>query len=261
MTVSVRDLMRRACGAFRSGDIADTGTLKDAMAWLNFQNSAACRQVVADAFHRLDSDGLSGLPGCPARPSDVNDYCRGIPTNGMARFHWVDVLQKDAAAKLPHDISIRNLAQFRRSLMNMAEARIRSKRGAILWLAELDEAHFKNTKPLDLLAGLGRYGQALKTDEVTVIYTIEVQRVHKPTMIDAGFTFYWLSWPDDATHGMTLGLSNGQPTYKEWVVPKDDVKVVDAWSLMAGTGSLTDGQLPVAYWDAGRERVAKRRNI
>jgi hypothetical protein len=80
-------------------------------------------------------------------------------------------------------------------------------------------------------------------------------------MIDAGFAFFWLAWQDDDSYGMTLGLNNGQPTYKEWVAPKDSVKVVDAWFLISGEGSLVDEQLPIAYWDSCRQRVLARRSF
>lgn len=259
IAITGRDLMRRAYGAFRSGNIVEREPLKDAMAWLSFQNSTKSRQIVAEFFHRLDPSALSGLPSRPARPSDNNEYCQGTCSAGKSRLHWVDILSKEAAAALPRYISPRNQVLFRGGLMRWAVERIRQKKGAILWLAELDEKNFQSIRPLDLLGDLGRYGQELKPEDRAVVFTIEVENVYKPTMIDAGFAFFWLAWPDDDSYGMTLGLNDGQPTYREWVVPKDSVKVVDAWPLMPGAGSLADDQLLLAYWDACRQRVLDRR--
>lgn len=261
MQVTMRHLMRRAYGAFRTGDISDRENLKDALAWLNFQNSEPNRHMIADSFHRLDPQALSGLPSKPVRQSDSNEYCRGMCTDVTSRFHWVDILSKDVAASLPHKITSRTQALFRRALTRWAEERIRSKKGPILWLAELDEGRFQYFQPLELLGDLGRYCQILKPEERAVIFTVEIKRSHKPTMIDAGFAFFWLAWSGADPHGMTLSLKDGQPTYKEWVVHKDEVKIVDAWPLISGYGSLVDDQLPQAYWDACRQRVRDRRNF
>ena len=81
MTITARHLMRRAYGAFRSGDIAERDKLKDAMIWLNLQNSASTRQLAAKFFHRLDSDTLAGLPNKPARLSS-GEHCQGICATG-----------------------------------------------------------------------------------------------------------------------------------------------------------------------------------
>lgn len=260
MTITPRHLMRRAYGAFRSGDVAEKQNLKDALAWLNFQNSVSSRQLVADVFHRLDSHTLSGLPSKPARVNSSDEYCQGVCSTKVSRFHWVDIVSKQTATSLPQNPSPKSQALFRSRLKSWAEERIISKRGATLWLSELEAAHFQNTQPLGLLSDLGRYSQELKSDDRVVIYTVEVESVFKPTMLDAGFVFFWLAWRDDDSYGMTLGLNDGQPTYKEWVVPKDTVKVVDAWFLIPGEGSLVDEQLPSAYWDACRQRVLDRRN-
>lgn len=260
MTITPRHLMRRAYGAFKSGDIAERTNLKDAMAWLNFQDSVSSRQLVADVFHRLDSQTLFGLPSNPARANGSDEYCQGVCSTKVSRFHWVDIVSKQTETSLPQKTSPKYQAIFQSRLKSLAEERIRSKRGATLWLSELEAAHFQNTQPLGLLTDLGRYGQELKPDDRVVIYTVEVESVYKPTMIDAGFVFFWLAWPNDDSCGMTLGLNDGQPIYKEWVVPKDTVKVVDAWFLIPGEGSLADDKLPPAYWDASRQRVLERRN-
>lgn len=259
MIITARHLMRRVYGAFRSGDIAERGKLKDAMIWLNLQNSVSTRQLAAKFFHRLDSDTLAGLPSKLARPSS-SEHCQGICTTGKSRVYWVDIVSKQAAATLPQKASPRNQQVFHSNLINWATERIRSKRGAILWLTELDDTQFQNTQPLALLGDLGRYSQELNSDDRVVIYTVEVESIYKPTMVDAGFAFYWLAWQDADSYGMTLGLNDGQPTYKEWVVPKDTVKVVDAWFLIPDEGSLVDEQLPPAYWEACRRRVLDRRN-
>ncbi len=259
MTITARHLMRRAYGAFRSGDIAERDKLKDAMIWLNLQNSASTRQLAAKFFHRLDSDTLAGLPNKPARLSG-GEHCQGICATGKSRVYWVDIVSKQAAATLPRKASPRNQKIFQSSLINWATERIRSKRGAILWLAELDDAQFQETQALVLLGDLGRYSQELNSDDRVVIYTVEVENMYKPTMVDAGFAFFWLAWQDSDSYGMTLGLNDGQPTYKEWVVSKDTVKVVDAWFLIPDEGSLVDEQLPPAYWAACRQRVLDRRN-
>ena len=261
MVVTVRQLMRRAHSAFRSGNIADIETLKDAMVWLNFQNSVSDRHSIADSFHRLGQDELSKLPSTPARSDSSDDYCRGICSSGVSRFHLVDILSREASADLPNMISRSNQAPFKQSLMRLAENRIKNMRRAVLWLAELDEKRFENFQPLDLLSGLGQYGRVLKPKDRVIIYTIEVEQVYKPTMIDAGYAFFWLAWQDAEPHGMTLGLNDGRPTYKEWVVPKNGVKVVDAWYLMPGEGSLTEENLQATYWDACRQRVLDRRNF
>lgn len=259
MTISARHLMRRAYGAFRSGDIAERDNLKDAMIWLNFQNSVSTRQLTAKFFHRLDSDALAGLPNKLARPSS-SEHCQGICTTGKSRVYWVDIVSKQTAATLPRKASPKNQKLFQSSLISWATERIRSKRGPILWLAELDDKQFQDIPPFALLGGLGRYSQELNSDDRVVIYTVEVESIYKPTMVDAGFAFYWLAWQDADSYGMTLGLNDGQPTYKEWVVHKDTVKVVDACFLIPDEGSLVDEQLPPAYWEACRLRVLNRRN-
>lgn len=260
MTITPRHLMRRAYGAFRSGNIAERGKLKDAMAWLNFQNAVSRRRLVADVFHRLDSQTLSGLPSNPARTNSSDEYCQGICSTKVSRFHWVDIVTKQNATSLPQKTSPKNQAIFRSGLIRWAEERISKKRGATVWLSELEATNFQNIQPLGLLIELGRYCQILNSDDRVVIYTVEVESVYKPTMIDAGFAFYWLAWQDDDSYGMTLGLNDGLPTYKEWVVPKDIVKVVDAWFLIPDEGSLVEEQLPPSYWDACRQRVLDRRN-
>jgi hypothetical protein len=259
MTIKARHLMRRAYGAFRSGEIAERASLKDAMSWLNFQNSVSSRRLAADFFHRLDSDALAGLPSKPARSSS-SEHCQGICTAGKSRFHWV-IVTKDFATDLPRKASPKYQALYRSRLIKWANENISKKKRAILWLSELDEKHFQDTQPLALLGELGSYNQTLNREDHVVIYTVEVESVYKPTMIDAGFAFYWLAWQDADSYGMTLGLIDGQPTHKEWVVPKGTVEVVDAWFLMPGEGSLVDEKLPPAYWDACRQRVLDRHNL
>ena len=261
MTITAHNLMRRAYRAFRSGNVAEREKLKDAMAWINFQNSVAYRQAIAILFHRLDQHDLTGLPSKPARPKGEDEYCQGICTMGVSQFHWVDIVSKQTTTDLPRNTSPQNQALFRNRLIRWAENRINTKRGQILWLSKLDEAHFQHTQPLGLLGALGRYEQSLNPGDRVAIYTIEVESVYKPTMMDAGFAFYYLAWPDADSHGMTLSLSDGQPTHKEWVVPKDGVKVVNACFLMPGLGSLVEDQLPAAYWEACQQRVLDRRNF
>lgn len=259
MAITARHLMRRAYGAFRSGDVDERDKLKDAMIWLNFQNSVSTRQLAAKFFHRLDADTLSGLPNLPARLSS-GEHCQGICTIGKSRVYWVDIVSKQNTATLPRKASPKNQKVFQSNLISWATERIRSKRGAVLWLAELDDTQFQDTQPLALLGDLGRYSQALNSEDRVVIYTVEVESIYKPTMVDAGFAFFWLAWQDSDSYGMTLGLNDGQPTYKEWVVPKDTVRVVDAWFLTPDEGLLVDEQLPPAYWDACQRRVLDRRN-
>jgi len=251
--------MRRAYGAFRSGDVAQKDALKDAMIWLNFQNSVSTRQLAAKFFHRLDTDTLAGLPNKLARPCS-REHCQGMCTTGKSRVYWVDIVSKQNVATLPRNTSPRNQKLFQSNLISWATERIRSKRGPLLWLVELDDTQFQDTQPLALLADLGLYCKELNSDDRVVIYTVEVESLYKPTMVDAGFAFYWLAWQDADSYGMTLGLNDGLPTYKEWVVPKDTVKVVDAWFLIPDEGSLVDEKLPTAYWAACRQRVLDRRN-
>lgn len=259
MTTTARHLIRRAYSALKSGDLTNRDSLKDAMVWLNFQNSAPNRPIIADCFYRLDPNSFTELPSNPVRPKEKTDYCQGKCSTKVAQFHWVDIVTKHTSATLPRDASPRNQAIFRSGLIRAAEDRINSKKAPILWLSELDKDHLQDIQPNELLGDLGRYSAVLKQDDRIAIYTVEVSNVYKPTMIDAGFTFFWLAWRDDDSCGMTLGLNDGQPTYKEWVVSKDTVKIVDAWFLTPAEGLFGDDQIPLAYWDSCRQRVVDQR--
>lgn len=257
MTATVRNVMRRTYGAFRSDELTDNRRLKDAMAWLNFRDSVDARTTAAEVFHQFDEHALSGLPNKPARATNDDAYCCGPCSDGVTRYYWVDIVTKDVATKLPLKATNTNQRIFRQSLMRQAEERIRTKRGKVLWLAELKD--YQQACPLDLLGDLGRYNLNLGSNDRAIIYTVEIDKTHKPTIVDAGFAFFWLAWKDDTQYGMTLSLRTGLPGYKEWVASKDDIRIVDACFLEPGEGSWSDERIPQAYWDASRKRVLEQR--
>jgi hypothetical protein len=152
---------------------------------------------------------------------------------------------------------------IRTQLIAKATNWFQGKRRVILWLSDLAGADLVGLTAKDLLADLGRLEKQANKRRRVVVFSIKVKNgnkcIHKPTMADSGFTFYWRAWAGSADHGMTRSLKDNRAAYREWVVPKADVEIVDAWPLDVADISLAESDLDDAFWQACRTEIAGKR--
>lgn len=260
--ISPRQLAHRIYRAFRHGDIADLEQLKDSLLFANFQDSGEHRNFLARVLCGLSPGALGKLPNELVR-IDVADHCQGNATECAERIlYWAEV--PDWEMELPDSLGAswhRN--PMRAHLISKATDRLKEKRRAILWLSDLAASELSSLGALNLMADLGRLGLQASRRRRVVVFSMRVMagnmRIYKPTMADSGFAFFWRAWPDSLDYGMTRSLRDNRAVYREWIVPKADVEIVDAWPLPIADVSLSETELDAAFWQACRDEVRDKR--
>ncbi|MCC7310232.1 MAG: hypothetical protein IT510_03190 [Sulfuritalea sp.] len=262
-TISPRRLACRVYRAFRRGDLADLDQLKDALACGNYLDSGDSRPFVADVFHGLDAAALTNLPVKSASASiAAADHCRGesVPCAGRTFFwtetnEWEGELPECPGASWQRD-------PIRRQLLAYAKDWLQKKRRAAVWLSDFAGSELTGLSAPNLMADLGRLDAQANRRRRVVVFTVKIiteQKVYKPILVDSGFTFYWRAWPSSTEHGMTRSLRDNRPAYREWVVPKAHVEIVDAWPLPVADVSLCESDLDASFWQACRREIEDRR--
>lgn len=250
--------------SFRQGNLDDRDQLKEALAWGNYLDSEPYHRLVMEIFHRFESEVLDRLPSNAARIVST-DHCRGKANRSTGQtLYLVEV--PDWEMELPdRPGSDWYRDPIRAQLIAKATSWFQGKRRAILWLSDLAGADLAGLIAKDLMADLGRLGQQANKRRRVVVFSIMVKNgnrcIHKPTMADGGFTFYWRAWAGSPDHGMTRSLRDNRAAYREWVVPKADVEIVDAWPLGVADISLGESDLGEAFWQACRAEIANKRAL
>lgn len=265
MTTSItpRHLARRVHRAFHRGDLSNLVQIKDALLCANYLDSREYRKFVAGVFCTLDAAALAQLPVKAASAHiAATDHCRGASGNCPGKtFFWTET--NDWEGELPErpDASW-NRSPIRSQLLRNANDWLQGKRRALVWLSDFSGSEPIGMSAQDLMADLGRLDAQANRRKRVVVFTVEVtseQKVFKPTMVDSGFTFYWRAWPDSPDHGMTRSLRDNRPAFREWVVPKAHVQIVDAWPLPVADVSLSESDLDATFWQACRQEIEARR--
>jgi len=122
---------------------------------------------------------------------------------------------------------------------------------------------------LDLPVKSDNLGQVLQTlglyhfskvfpDTPFVVLEFASKKYYKPTWLDADFAFYFDPCPERDNCGYTVCLSDGRPGLPEWIAPKKDLSLVDAWILTLGEGEteLELSRLTKTYWQ-NRQKKCK----
>lgn len=258
-----RHLAARVNRAFRRGDLLDPAQLKDALACANYYDSRECRKFVTDVFRGLNADALAQLPIKSASAHiAVTDHCRGVSSDcSDGTFFWTET--NDWEGELPERPgSLWTRDPIRKQLLAYANDWLQKKRRAVVWLSDISEINLAGMSASSLMEDLGRLNAQANRKKRVVVFTIKVvkeQKLYKPTMVDSGFTFYWRAWPNSPGYGMTRSLRDNRPAYREWVVPKEHVQIVDAWPLPIENVSLSESDLGEAFWLACKSEIENRR--
>lgn len=257
---TAREIARSCRKAFRNGDLNDIAALKNALAWKNYLESDGRRSAV-EAFLKLDYTALNALPGKAARPESAYLCCgRACSTPGQMAY-WVAITDKkfeQAIPSIPADLWSRH--PIRRQVVAQAKVWLQRKEREILWLSDLGHHELPGLNAGELVADLGQLGVTGGADRRVIVFTVSVSGdLSKPTLADAGYTYYWRASPSSRDYGMTRSLRDNRPAYKEWVAPKSVVEIVDAWPLRLEDFSLDESRLRMAFWQACREEMRQTR--
>ena len=262
-TISPRSLACRVYRAFRRGDLADMNQLKDALACGNYLDSGSSRPFVAGVFHGLDVAVLTKLPVKSASVSiAAADHCRGEPVPCAGKtFFWTET--NDWEGELPDRPGASwQRDPIRRQLLAYAKDWLQRKRRAAVWLSDFAGSELMELSAPHLMADLGRLDAQANRRRRVVVFTVKIiaeHNVYKPTMVDSGFTYYWRAWPSSTEHGMTRSLRDNRAVYREWVVSKAHVEIIDVWPLPVADVSLCESDLDGAFWQACRREIEDRR--
>jgi hypothetical protein len=244
-----------------SGDLDDTVQLKDALAWKNYLESGDCRYPVADAFQKLDADSLEKIPSRQVHLEKgylcLGDAC-ALPGREM---YWVSMTDKKYEEMIPSLPAILPTGHpIRKQLVKHANTWLKEKSRRLCWLTDLGHQAISALKGSDVAADLGQFEAVGKSDRRVIVFTVQVTgNLSKPTLADAGFTYYWRPAPSSFGYGWTRSLRDNRPAYKEWVVPKSEVKIVDASPLPLEEFSLAESKLDMTFWQACRLEVEQKR--
>lgn len=261
--ISPRHLAARVHRAFRRGDLFDPAQLRDALACANYLDSGECRKFVAGVFRALEVEALAQFPIKSASAYiAATDHCRGESSNCAERaLFWTET--NDWEGELPERPGESwERDPIRRQLLAYANDWLQKKRRAVVWLSDFAEREFAGLSASDLMADLGRLDAQANRRKRVIVFAIKVvpeQKVYKPTMVDSGFTFYWRAWPNSSEYGMTRSLRDNRAVYREWVVPKAHLEIVNAWPLPVEDVSLRESDLEDAFWTACRHEIEDRR--
>lgn len=262
--ITPRQLVRRIRSAFRQGNLDDRDRLKDALAWVSYMNSGEYCKFLAEVIHRIEPKSLGKLPGNPAHIAGT-EHCRGKASPSADQIlYWVEVPDWDM--DLPHQLDASWQGNpIRTQLIAKATDWCQRKQRKILWLSDLAEAPLAGLAAKALMADLGRLNAQANKRRRVVVFSIKVkngnQCIYMPTMADSGFTFYWRAWTGATNHGMTRSLRDNRAAYREWVVPKADVEIVDAWPLGVADFSLAESDLDDSFWQACRAEIEGKRAL
>lgn len=261
---SARHLVARIHRAFRYGDLSDSEQLKDALAYANYLDSCECQNFVAGVFSALEAEALAQLPlKSASKYIAPADHCRGASSDcAETALFWTET--NDWDGELPERPGASWARDpIRRQLIAYANDWLQKKRRAVVWLSDVSGEDLAHISASALMADLGRLDAQANRRKRVVVFTIKVvaeQKVYKPTMVDSGFTFYWRAWPNSSNYGMTRSLRDNRALYREWVVPKTHVTVIDAWPLPVEDVSLCESDLDDTFWTACRHEIEYRRN-
>jgi len=260
MNPNVQDFLDRINTAFESGDLSEANVLVDALAHLNYCDSAGENSFIEDALNTLDVNVIADLPIKPARC--LGGFCNGPHfTDGYGPLFWVEDKNKffrDRRANPRH-----NKWAIKRINALLSDPKVFKRE--ILWLSDLDGTlPSSGTNAWKLLHELGYFGKDVK--EKLLICQVNAGNLHKPTWVDAGFSFFWYAAPVAGDYGQTRSLRDGKPRFKEWVVKRETVKVENVEILSMGTVSGTPisdvTDLPREYLEnCAREVNARRGNV
>lgn len=258
---NARQVIRRTRSAFRQGSLSDLKQLKDALAWGNFLDSQHQRLFLADVFHRLALEDFQKIPYHCARSISPDDYCCGAEDDKTSSLlYWVEISRREISLPQPSIRREWNKSPFRTQLIRDAQGILPTLRRQVIWLSDLGIQNPENHDPHILMAMLGRLNQQLTTNRPVIIYTVEVERIYQPTYVDAGYAYFWRAGTESCKHGMTRSLVDNGSGYREWIAPKEKIKVVDAWPLPPVKVSLKEGDLPDNFWLGCRQEIITRRN-
>lgn len=259
-------LARRIQRAFHRGDLSDLSNLKDAMAWVNYMESGESRRSVARTFNALNDEALRQIPAKSVSTLiAVAGHCQGARTEcAEEKFYWVKTINLRYEFELPdHPERASWLANpMRKKLIEYAKEDLDGDRERrVVWLSDFSGIDLEKLIAPTLIADLGMLGVQVNHNRRAIIITVKVNGagVYKPTMIDSGFTFYWRAGPHSAKYGMTRSLRDNRPAHREWVIPKADVEIIDAWPLPVANVSLLESDLTPAFWEACRYEIEGKR--
>ncbi len=219
MRDDIRELLARLRDAFFDEVPRGHEQLADALAYLNYQSSAGSTPDHDAALETLDTEAIRRLPIQPARLD--TGFCR-VPVDMPAvTLYWVEdtskVFEDRHMSPSMLDLAIKH-----------ANERLARMRRHILWLSDL--SNWQPGSPFDpteTALGLGLFNKEFSGG--LSIFAVRADHVHKPTWVDAGFTFYWYPAPGAPCYGQTRHLGDGRPRFREWVVWKTEARITH-WS-------------------------------
>jgi hypothetical protein len=232
MNLTAQKFINRITAAYKAGDLSNPFTLGDALACLNYIDSTVENNFVKDCLFSLADNVISDLPIKPAR------HNKGLCTKPVSKRYeplfWVE--DKKTIFKDRH-ISLRN-KEWTIQYINKQLMSPNAFRRQILWLSDLDGVMpAPGSDVWCLLYDLGYFGRVFE-DELWIC-RVSVDNLHKPTWVDAGFTFFWYAAPAAEDHGQTRSLLDGRLRFKEWVAKKEVVSVEDVGFLLMTTTGKT----------------------
>lgn len=248
MREDIATFVRRLESAFRLETCNNNQQLAEAIAYMNYLDSAGDKNICEEALETLDQDAISLLPLTAARPK--SGYC-GIETPlPGCKLYWVEDPETLFKGRHPSK-------SWPALVIKHANRVLARKQRNLLWLSDLDGRRPDDTlDSTDVALGLGLYGKSFAHE--LWLFAVEVDRVHKPTWVDAGFTFVWYAAHRSANHGVTRDLRDGKPRFKEWVVWKKEARIT-AWNAFSAppTDQLVADlkELTPAYVDRCRRDV------
>ena len=205
---------------------------------------------------------LLALPIKPARHTD--GLCKGPVLKGFVPLFWVED-KKTIFRDLHINLSRKEwMITYINNRLKLASSDGGAFRRKIIWLSNLDgDMPASGINIWKLMHELGYFGRVV--EEALLICKVKTDCIHKPTWVDAGFTFYWYAAPEKPDHGQTRSLRDGKIYYKEWVTKKETVTIEDVeifpMAATAGTDILELTDLPDEYLENCANEVIARRHI
>lgn len=211
-----------------SGDVTVPRTLCQALAFRNFEFSPLEIQLVAKSVLK-DADCDLALDGKLYPTAD--QCCLGPKTTDPIPITyvivpWRKLFPLPITKKTTHDHSA-------------VSDNLRALIGNILfvsdWRDEDCNPAFSNPELIDcteLAASLGIPGTTPHwgIGANIAIIALQSKHLHKPTLLDAGFAYFWYAAPDQPQWGLTRSIRTGRPALREWVLSRSgDYTVVDYW--------------------------------
>lgn len=249
MKEGAQAFMHRLEQAFRQDCGGDRTALANAIAYMNHLDSVGDPRDCESALDTLDDEVFVKLPIAPGHPK-VATCTLPVPMP-KTTLYWVEDAEKVFGPDRHVSPALVMVAVKR------ANERLGSMQRNLLWLSDLDEQPLETLETDAVALGLGLYNKAFSVG--LCVFAVETKQIHKPTWVDAGFTFYWYAAKEAASHGLTRDLRDGQPRFREWTARKGDVRITH-YHLLGPTSraatllALTD--LPSAYVDRCRREVS-----